>query len=191
MKYLFLLASTAMLGACNGSEPAQPPAENTASVMPSETAAEPGMPTDAAGYVAKAGAGDLWEIESSKALIEKSARDDVKAFARMMIDNHTKSTAKVKAAASEASIEVMPPALDAGQQRMLNEIRGADASAIDAIYLRHQKSAHAAALALHRAYAANGDTESLRKAAGEIAPVVSEHIRELEKLAGETRDAGQ
>jgi putative membrane protein len=190
MKYFLLLAAAALLGACIGSEPAPPPADDTAGAAPADAAAEPGMPTDAAGYIAKAGAGDIWEIESSKALIERSKRDDVKAFARMMIDNHTKSTEMVKAAASAASIEVMPPALDADQQRMLNEIRDADAAAIDAIYLRHQKRAHEGALALHRAFAANGDTESLRTAAGEIAPVVGEHISKLDKLAGETRDVG-
>src|SRR3546814_9222980 len=87
---------------------------------PATTAA---APTDAASYVAKAGAGDMWEIESSKALRAKSQRDDVKAFAQMMIDNHGESTAKVKAAADAASITVPPPALDPEQQRMLDEIK--------------------------------------------------------------------
>src|SRR3546814_14223752 len=81
---------------------------------PAATAA---APTDAASYVAKAGAGDMWEIESSKALRAKSQRDDVKAFAQMMIDNHGESTAKVKAAADAASITVPAPTLDPEQQR--------------------------------------------------------------------------
>lgn len=185
MKTFALLAATAMLTACSGSEPEAPPADTAATdtaVNDAAPVADAAAPTDAAGYIAKAGAGDLWEIESSKALIAKSAKDDVKAFAKMMIDHHGKSTAKVKAAASAASLNVPAPVLDSDQQAMLDEIKKADAANIDAVYLRHQKTAHDAALALHRSYATNGDTESLKKAAGEIVPVVETHIADLAKL---------
>lgn len=182
MKKFALLAATAMLTACGGGDNRQPAEETTQpadTMAPADVAA---TPTDAAGYIAKAGAGDLWEIESSKAVLAKTARDDVKAFAQMMIDDHVKSTAKVKAAAAAASIEVPPPMLDADQQRTLDEIKNADAASVDAVYLRHQQAAHDGALALHRAYAINGDTDSLKKAAGEIAPVVEQHIGDLRKL---------
>src|SRR3546814_11927744 len=81
----------------------------------------------------------MWEIKSSKARRAKSHRDDVKAFAQMMIDNHGESTAKVKAAADAASITVPPPVLDPEQQRMLDEIKAADAARIDAVYIRNQQ----------------------------------------------------
>jgi putative membrane protein len=44
---------------------------------------------------------------------------------------------------------------------------------------------------LHRTYATSGDTDSLKKAAGEIVPVVEKHIAELQKLAApaETNNA--
>ncbi|MBE1529871.1 putative membrane protein [Sphingopyxis sp. OAS728] len=184
-----LLTAAALLSACGSNDDraatetqvTEPPATATAPTAPT---AAPGAPTDAAGYIAKAGAGDLWEIESSKALLAKSARADVKKFAEMMIDHHGKSTAKVKAAAAAASIKVNPPVLDASQQASLNEIKNADATTIDSVYLRHQQTAHDAALALHRAYATNGDTASLKTAAGEIAPVVEQHIAELQNLSG-------
>jgi len=185
VKTFALLAATAMLTACGSPEREAPPADTAATdAAASDTApmADAAAPTDAAGYIAKAGAGDLWEIESSKALIATSKMDDVKAFARMMIDHHGKSTEKVKAAASAASLEVPAPALDSGQQAMLDEIKTADAASVDAVYIRHQKTAHDAALALHRSYATNGDTDSLKKVAGEIVPVVETHIADLAKL---------
>ncbi|AJA07701.1 hypothetical protein SKP52_03865 [Sphingopyxis fribergensis] len=158
-------------------------AEASATALPNATpVADAAAPTDAAGYIAKAGAGDLWEIESSKTLIAKSTKDDVKAFARMMIDQHGKSTAKVKAAAATAALPVPAPVLDSSQLAMLDEIKKADPATIDDIYLRHQQTAHDAALALHRSYATNGDTDNLKKAAGEIAPVVETHIADLAKL---------
>lgn len=187
MKKFILLAATAMLAACGSQENQTSPvaSEGAGADMAMEApapAGAPGAPTNAADYVAKAGAGDLWEIESSKALLAKSERDDVKAFAQMMIDNHGQSTAKIKAAAAAATIDAAAPALDADQQKMLDDIKNADAAVIDGIYLRHQQTAHDAALALHRAYAGNGDTENLKKAASEIVPVVETHIAELRKL---------
>ena len=194
MKKFTLLAATAMLSACGGGDTQAPPADTSTTDTTMQTpapAAAAATPTDAAGYVAKAGAGDMWEIESSKALRAKSQRDDVKAFAQMMIDNHGESTAKVKAAADAASITVPPPALDPEQQRMLDEIKAADAASIDAVYIRNQQAAHDAALALHRAYATGGDTPGLKAAAGEIVPVIEKHIAELQKLAqAEPDDAG-
>lgn len=188
MKSPYILTLALVLAACSGADD-KAPAENAtvadATVpetdVPPLTEA-PTTPVDAAGYIAKAGAGDMWEIESSKALLAKSTNAEVKAFAQMMIDHHSKSTAKVKAAAAEAKVTVTPPKLDAGQQKMLDDIKAADAAGIDAIYLANQKSAHDAALAFHQAYATNGDTESLKKAAGEIVPVVEAHRTELAKL---------
>ncbi len=187
MKSASILTIAFLLAACGSNNDAAPPAE-TASVDQSapsdmtEPAGTPATPVDAAGYIAKAGAGDLWEIESSKALLAKSTNADVKAFAQMMIDHHGKSTAKVKAAAAEAKIDVAAPTLDVDQQKMLDDIKKADAAGIDAVYLAHQKTAHDAALALHKGYAGSGDTPALKKAAGEIVPVVEDHRAALAKL---------
>lgn len=187
MKSPCLVTLAFLLAACNGAKDEAPPASDTAtvdeSVAASDAATVPAATIDAAGYISKAGAGDLWEIESSKALLAKSTSADVKKFAQMMIDHHGKSTAKVKAAAAEAKLDVAPPKLDGDQQKMLSDIKAADAASIDAVYLAHQKTAHDTALALHQGYAASGDTPSLKRVASEIVPVVEAHRTELGKLA--------
>lgn len=181
-------AIAAIVAGCGGpdtreGEPADAPAD-TAAVAP-EPAPADAAPAAAstADYVAKAGAGDLWEIESSKALLAKSKDAKVRAFAEMMIDHHGKSTAKVKAAAASAGVEAPAPKLAPDQEKMLADIEAADAAGIDKIYLDHQKTAHAAALALHQGYAASGEAVQLKQAAAEIVPVVEAHRAELGKLA--------
>ena len=138
--------------------------------------------TDSATYLAKAGAGDLFEIESSKAILGKTTNADIKSFAQMMVDEHGKSTAKVKAAAQTAGLTVPPPALDPAQTAMLDGIKSATGDAADRAYLDAQRKAHDEALALHRSYAASGDAPGLKAAASQIAPVVQHHIDELSKL---------
>ncbi len=190
---LIALAAATALAGCGG--PTTPIANNSAGddmIGNGMAAGNSGLanvgtmasntPTDAAGYLARAGAGDSFEIESSKALVAKSKNADAKMFAQMMIDAHTQSTTKVAAAAKTAGLAVPPPVLDASQQQMLDEIKAATPDTVDAVYFGHQSTAHAAALALHRQYARAGDTSSLKKAASEIVPVVEKHIAELEKL---------
>lgn len=139
---------------------------------------------NAASYLAKAGAGDLFEIESSKAVLAKTSNADVKMFANMMVDNHSKSTEKLKAAAKADGVSVSPPKLDPSQQSMLDEIKSTQADRVDAIYKAHQAQAHQAALALQQGYAADGDKPALKKAATEIIPVIQKHIEALGKLPG-------
>lgn len=150
---------------------------------PGPAAATTAQAVSTADYIAQAGAGDLWEIESSKALLAKSKDAKVRAFAEMMIDNHGKSTAKVKAAAASAGVQAPAPTLAPDQEKMLADIKAADAAGIDKIYLDHQKTAHGAALALHQGYAASGEAVALKQAAAEIVPVVEAHRAELGKLA--------
>ena len=187
-KLVLVSLSAALLASCSGGDNDTTADDTTATTMAPDAgldAATPSsdiQPTDAAGYAAKAGAADKWEIDSSKALLAKSNNADLKKFAQMMVDHHTDSTNKVKAAAKQANLTLAEPKLDSMQQEMLDEIKAADASAIDAVYKRHQKTAHQAALALHQAYAANGDTEAFKKIAAGIVPVVQKHIGELDKM---------
>ncbi|KTR83897.1 hypothetical protein NS277_07490 [Novosphingobium barchaimii] len=142
------------------------------------------VPMDATSYLTKAGAGDLFEIESSRAILAKNPDKKVRDFAQTMIDAHTRSTAKLKAGANAAGLTVAPPKLDNDQQAKLDAIKSAGGAAAISTYLSAQREAHAAALALHQGYAASGDTPQLKSAAAEIAPVVQHHIDMLAKLPG-------
>ena len=53
-------------------------------------------------YVAAAGASDLYERESSRIVLQTTQDPKVRAYATMMIADHAKSTAQVKAAAAPA-----------------------------------------------------------------------------------------
>lgn len=140
-------------------------------------------PTDEASFVAKAGAADLSEINSSKAALAKLQRADVKKFAQMMVDHHSRTTEKLKSAAAQGEVQPAPPQMDAMQQRMLDDINAAQSGTVDAVYLQHQLTAHQAALALHQNYAAKGDNDALKKTANEMVGVIKGHIAELQRIS--------
>ena len=136
------------------------------------------MPTPATTYVKKAGAGDLYEIQSSK-LVMNSTNPKLRGFAQEMVSDHTKSTADVKAAAMKAGMHPAPPMLSPKQSMMIANLNKVSGAARDQMYVEQQKAAHNEALALHEEYAANGTTPSLKMAATKIVPVVKSHIQML------------
>jgi putative membrane protein len=137
------------------------------------------MPTPE--YLTKAGQGDLYERQSSKEVLE-SANPRIRAFATMMIADHTQSTQMVRDAAASAGFHPMPAELSPRQLRMLADLRAARGERRDAIYLDQQREGHLDALKLHQDYALNGGIPAIKATAAKIVPVVQHHIAELDKL---------
>ena len=143
------------------------------------TAVSAQAPMTASSYMMKAGAGDQYEIQSSKLLLQTTTNPALKQFANMMVTDHMKSTADVKAAAMTARLRAPAPKLDAKGAADVAALRRARGTQRDMLYVTQQKAAHDKALALHQGYAANGSVASLRDAASAIVPVVETHRNEL------------
>lgn len=133
----------------------------------------------AATYVSTAGASDLYEIRSSKLVLGSTQNPKLKTFAEMMVTDHTKSTADIKAAATASAVKPGIPQLPPKKMAEIAALTTAKGTTRDALYIRQQKAAHAEALALHKDYAATGDKEPLKAAATKIVPVVEHHASML------------
>lgn len=133
-------------------------------------------------FVAKAGAGDLYERTSSRLVLQSTQNAKVRSFAQMMEKDHAKSTADVKAAAARGGVAATPPKLDAAQTKMIADLKAASGQKRDQLYVSQQKTAHQQALALHQRYAATGTAAPLKSAAATIAPVVQHHIDMLNAM---------
>lgn len=136
----------------------------------------------AAGYVMKAGAGDQYEIQSSRLVLASTRNPALRSFAGMMVQDHTKSTADVKAAAMRSRLRPAPPRLDAKGAADVAALRRAHGPARDRLYVAQQKAAHAKALALHRGFAMHGGAPALRATAATVVPVVEHHLGELRAM---------
>ena len=136
----------------------------------------------AAGYVAAAGASDLFERQSAQVVLQTTNNAKVRSFAKMMLSDHAKSTAEVKAAAARSRVHVAPPKLMPDQATMLSQLRAASGSDRDTTYVTQQKAAHGQALTLHQSFAADGRAAPLKMVAAKIVPVVQMHIRMLDAM---------
>ena len=134
-------------------------------------------------YVAKAGAGDLYEKQSSQLVLATSKDPKVRQFATMMIKDHTTSTSEVKAAAMKSGLKPKPPMLEPAQKTMIHQLTAAKGTARDALYEQQQLKAHKMALTLHQDYAANGTAPALKTAAGRDRPRRPASYRHAERDA--------
>lgn len=132
-------------------------------------------------YVAAAAAGDTYEIQSSQAVLQTTQDPKVKSFAQMMITDHTKSTAKLKAAALTAKVKPKPM-LTPAQTEMLAQLKAETGTARDQAYIAQQKTAHNMALTIHQSYASGGKNIALRTVATGVVPVVQHHIEMLKTM---------
>ncbi len=145
---------------------------------PSDAAA----PRQAQAFLFKAGGSDIFEIVTSQMALQHSVNPAVKAFASMLIADHTKATTDALNAAKSAGVMAPPPELSPMQKSMIAQLAATPPAQFDRVYLSQQLPAHQQALALVRAYANGGDTPALRQAASALVPVVEGHIAVVRRL---------
>jgi putative membrane protein len=141
---------------------------------------------DAQGYAQAAAMADLYEIEAGKIAVARAKDPKVKAFGQMMIDDHTKLAADMKAALAKAGLSIAPPAgLDERRKGLLDNLRAAGDADFDLAYLHQQLAAHLEALTLHKGYSTAGDNADLKAAAGTVVPKVQMHIDHIREIGGD------
>lgn len=125
---------------------------------------------------------DAYEIAAGKLAETKATAQALKDFGKMMVSNHTESTAALKKAASKASPAITPDAtMTAEQKANLATLQSATGEDFDNAYKSQQIATHQTALAAMQGYAASGDVASLKDFASSTAKVVQTH---LEKIQG-------
>ncbi len=179
-------AAALSLAACNQKQ--QAAAEAPVNAAQDATAAAVGATSastlgahDTPSFVSNAGQSDMYEIQAGKIAQSKATRDDVKAFGKMMVADHTALSAEMKPLAAAAG-QTPPAALDERRQGMIDNLNAATPADFDNVYLAQQEAAHNEALTLMNGYAANGDDAGLKGAAAKAAPKVQMHLDHVKTL---------
>ncbi|HEV2567632.1 DUF4142 domain-containing protein [Sphingomonas sp.] len=132
-------------------------------------------------YVAMAASSDTYEVQSSKLALQHASNPDVRNFAQMMVTDHANTSASVMAAAKQASIG-NPGGPNQKHTAMLKDLREAGHAKMERLYVDQQVMAHEEALALHQAFAAQGDNPGLKAAAAAAIPIVQRHLEEIRRI---------
>lgn len=185
LKLALLGASALGVTACGGpgdtGNSVTEPAAGGMALNTTETA-PPATPDPGQAFANKAAASDAFEIATSQLALEKAQSAEIKKFASHMIEAHTESTSKLKAAAAASPGVTPEPALTAEQQSKLESLRSLSGVEFDIAYIAEQRAAHEMTLAALQDYAAKGDVAALKAFAAEMVPVVAEHVKMANSL---------
>lgn len=127
-------------------------------------------------YLFRAGEADVYEITSSQIALTRSQNPQIRAFATMLIDHHTRTTNLALAAAKAAGVMAPPPVLTPPNRAMIDQLYAAPVADFDRVYIGQQVPAHQTALNLHSSYASMGDTPQLQATARGAVPIVTSHL---------------
>ncbi len=137
---------------------------------------------DAEDFVEDASATNIAEIESAKLALQKSTAADVKAFAQLMITDHTAANAKLKAIAQQKNLKVSTEA-ELMKKAKAMILKQRDGESFNAAYARSQVADHKSAIELFKEAAVSEDAELAGFATATL-PTLEHHLhmaQELEK----------
>ena len=145
----------------------------TALVGGAASAQSPAPSTD--DFLKSAAASDQFEILEGR-VAEVEGRDPrVRAFAKRMIQEHTRTTGALQKAAARSG-SPPPAALSGDQAMLLAALQGVSGPEFDQTYLRHQVLGHQSALVVERHYADAGADGEVRRTARETVPLIQHHL---------------
>ena len=125
---------------------------------PAKQAAVPAMATPSTStFLTNTAVANLFEIESSKAALAKTKSDKIKAFANLMVTDHTGAGTKFKQAVTDAKLTPPAEKLDAKHQALLDDLKKKEGAAFDTAYVKAQHDGHVETVAMFEAYAKGGD----------------------------------
>jgi len=156
------------------SAPVNAAQDTTAAAVGATSAATLGS-HDTGAFVDNVVQGNMYEIKAAQIAEQKATSPDVKAFAKMMVIDHTAMLNGLKPLITKAG-KTAPTGLDQRRQGLLDNLTAASGPGFDKTYIDQQVAGHDETLTLVKGYADNGDDAGLKSAAGKAAPKVQAHL---------------
>ncbi|MGZ6017944.1 MAG: DUF4142 domain-containing protein [Phenylobacterium sp.] len=135
-------------------------------------------PHDTAAFVSNASQSDMYEIQAAKIAETRSKNPDIKAFAKMMVKDHTATSAAMGPLAKAAG-QTPADKLDDRRSGFIDHLNKASDADFDKVYVDQQVAAHKEALDLMNGYAKDGSDAGLKGAAAKTAPKVQMHLDKI------------
>lgn len=118
-----------------------------------------------------------FEIYTSELALKFAKSEEVRSFAKQMIDDHKRTGEEFKAALREADFEPPIDALDIAYTAKFMQLRAFSAeNGFDSSYVSQQLEAHEDAVSTFSDYVASGDMPALKAFATKTLPTLEHHL---------------
>jgi putative membrane protein len=183
LKSSLVLAVALAAGAAVVSADVAPAAKRTKNSSSSTAAAAGYVAGPDSAFMAKAGGDGMAEVELGRMAVDRASSADVKAFAQMMVDDHTKANGELTGLAAQKGVTLPsepPPAAKAAKDH-LGSLSGA---AFDKAYMTHMVADHEKAVALFSKEASGGKDSDTKEWAAKTLPTLQQHLARAREVAG-------
>jgi putative membrane protein len=133
-------------------------------------------------FVRNAAQGGLAEVELGKLAAEKGSSEDVKAFGKRMVEDHTKLNQDIAQLADSIGARV-PKKMDKDQQAEYDKLNSLSGEDFDREYITFMVKDHHSDLREFRMEASSTSDPDLKTAVDNGARVIREHMIAADKMA--------
>jgi putative membrane protein len=131
-------------------------------------------------FLTTAASSNLLEIQLGQTATQRASNADVKRFAQMMVDHHTKATQQLKMVAMPLGI-TMPQTLLPVHQAIADKVLAKSGKDFDEAYMDAMETAHKMDVAMFEVKDKAADTPTVKSFATQTLPMLRSH----EKMASE------
>ena len=134
-------------------------------------------------FMMMAATGGMNEIALSQQALAKSSNDDVKRYAQMMIDDHTKAGDELKSVAMSKNV-TLPMEADAKHKAAVAKMESLSGMTFDMAYLKMMVKDHEATVAMFQKEANSGKDADAKAFASNTLPTIQGHLSEVKAMTG-------
>ena len=129
------------------------------------------------------------EVELGKLALQKGSSDDIKQFGQKMVDEHTKTTERLKEVTQKEGIRIAD-ALDTKHQSRIEKLSKLSGEDFDKAYIKDQLKADESRVRDYRDEAQGGANPNVKAFASSTLPVLQQQLdlaKKLNKSAGKAK----
>ncbi|WP_210463035.1 DUF4142 domain-containing protein [Rufibacter roseolus] len=132
-------------------------------------------------FMMTAASSNMFEIQAGKLAVQSATDPEVKRFAQMMIDHHTKASQEQMSLASQMKI-TLPKTLMPVHQAMLDKLKGKTGKGFEEDYMDAMETAHKMDIAMFQMKSTNAETPTVKALAAKTLPMLKSHQGMATKL---------
>ena len=136
---------------------------------------------DDSDFMKEAAVGGMAEVEMGKLAATKAANADVKKFAQMMVDDHSKANSDLKALATKKGM-TLPTDLDSSHKATMDDLREQAGADFDKAYVEEMVDDHEEDVAKFEDEAKNATDPDIRAFAQKTLPVLQKHLDAIKSI---------
>lgn len=139
-------------------------------------------------FAMKAATGGMMEVKLGRLAMEQAQNEDVRRFAKRMVDDHSRANEKLRDLLRDRQPAVsLPRDMTQEHREVWDKLKGLRGEEFDRAYMKQMVKDHEEDLPMFEREAKNGQDDTLRSFASKTLPTLREHLEMARDIAKKVR----